>query len=396
VAVDDGGMSTNATLVFGDDNYDPQLARTLTAVNAGMADLGEAMATAHQIGGKPSATAWYDAWMARADLVADVTDAATDPITRRDALLRASEYYRQAYFFLRHDLDDERLHEMYRRHVATFRQTLVNTDELAVPYAGVSLKAYLFRPSADHDRRPTILLPCGYDSTAEEGYAYATGALARGYNVVTFEGPGQGAALYLDGLTFQPDFAPVVTAVIDQIVGRPEIGQLVLHGLSFGGYLAPQAATSEHRLAALICNPAQPDMGAHVPGGIVGKFAPTVVRSKMKHSADKDEFFGSRMATHGVDDPADYFTELHRFNMIDAAARITCPTLILECEGDFAGGGGHVLAKAMTAPTTLIELTAADGAGGHCGGLGQKVWEGHVYNWLADTLIATPGTEAAR
>ena len=113
------------SLVFGDDTYDPQLARTLTAVNAGMADLGEAMATARQIGKHPTAVSWYDAWMARADLVADLADASTDPMTRRDALLRASEYYRQAYFFLRHDLDDERLHTMYRRHVETFRQTLV-------------------------------------------------------------------------------------------------------------------------------------------------------------------------------------------------------------------------------------------------------------------------------
>ena len=82
--------------------------------------------------------------------------------------------------------------------------------------------------------------------------------------------------------------------------------------------------------------------------------------------------------------------------MLDVADQITCPTLILECEGDFAGGGGHVLAQAMTAPTNLVELTVADGAGGHCGGLGQQVWEGHVYNWLARTLTAIPSIECVR
>lgn len=390
-------MSTNHSIVFGDDTYDPQLARTLTAINAGMADLGEAMATAHQIGRHPTPLSWYDAWLARADLVADLADAAIDPVTRREALLRASEYYRQAYFFLRHDLDDERLHTAYRRHVETFRQTLVDADELAVPFHGVSLKAYLFRPNADRAPRPTILIPCGYDSTAEEGYAYVPGALDRGYNVVSFEGPGQGAALYLDDLSFEPDFAPVATALIDQLVERPEVGQLVLHGVSFGGYLAPQAAAHEHRLAALICNPAQPDMAAHLPAGLVGKVAPTVVRAEMKLSDDKHEFFGARMAAHGLDTPADYFAELRRYNMLDVAGQIECPALIIECEGDFVGGGGHVLQQAMTAPATLLELTAADGAGGHCGGLGQKVWEAHVYNWLAHTLATdAPSDEATR
>jgi predicted alpha/beta-fold hydrolase len=390
-------MSTTHTdLVFGDDTYDPQLARTLSAVNAGMADLGEAMATARQIGRHPTAVRWYDAWMARADLAADLADASPDPVTRREALLRASEYYRQASFFLRHDLGDERLHTMHRRHVDTFRQTLVNAEELAVPHAGVALKAYLFRPSADRVTRPTILIPCGYDSTAEEGYVYVPGALARGYNVVTFEGPGQGAALYVDDLPFDPDFTPVVTALVDQLVERPEVGELILHGLSFGGYLAPQAAAHEHRLAALICNPAQPDMGAHIPAGLVGAVAPTIVRTEMKLSADKQEFFGARMAAHGIDDPAEYFAELRRFDMLDVADGIECPTLILECEGDFAGGGGHVLLDAMTAPTTLLELTAAEGAGGHCGGLGQKVWEAHVYNWLAQTLHDAPRAEAVR
>lgn len=373
-------------LVYGDDTYDPQLERTLTASNAGMADLGEALATARSIK-HPTPSSWHDAWLMRADQTAALAAATSDPITRRDALLRASEYYRQSFFFLRHDVTDQRLVHAYGRHAATFRAALPEAIELAVPYEGVTLKAYLFVSStAGDEARPTILAPCGYDSTAEEGYAYVSGALRRGYHAVTFEGPGQGAALYLNGLTFRPDFAPVLSAVIDHVVDRPEVGELVLHGLSFAGYLAPQAAAFEHRLAALICNPAQPDMAAHLPAGVVGKVAPTVVRTEMKFSDDKKEFFGARMATHGIDNIEDYFAELRRFNMLDVAGQITCPTLILDCEGDFAGGGGKVLQQEMNAPTTLIELTAAEGAGGHCGGMGQNVWEAKVYDWLATTL----------
>ena len=51
------------------------------------------------------------------------------------------------------------------------------------------------------------------------------------------------------------------------------------------------------------------------------------------------------------------------------------------------GGGGPALVAAMTGtPATLVELTAAQGAGGHCGGMGQRVWNQVVYDWLDATL----------
>ena len=115
-------MSTTAPhIFFHDEMYDAQFARTLTAINAGMADLGEAFATAAQLGHKPTADEWHDAWRTRADRTAAVADGSEATVTRGGALLRASEYYRQAYFFLRHDLTDQRLLDAYARHVATFR-----------------------------------------------------------------------------------------------------------------------------------------------------------------------------------------------------------------------------------------------------------------------------------
>ena len=119
-------MST--TLFFRDDTYDGQLGRTLTAARAGMADIGEAMATARAIGKRANPTSWHDGWRARADRTAAIADSSTQPATKRGALLRASEYYRQAYFFLRHDLDDARLQDAYARHVATFQAAVPLLD----------------------------------------------------------------------------------------------------------------------------------------------------------------------------------------------------------------------------------------------------------------------------
>jgi len=59
-------MTDPARVLFRNASYDGQLTRTLAAAMAGSADLGEAMATARRIG-KPSGTAWYDAWSKTAD-----------------------------------------------------------------------------------------------------------------------------------------------------------------------------------------------------------------------------------------------------------------------------------------------------------------------------------------
>jgi hypothetical protein len=392
-------MATSATksgtIAFGDETYDGQFQRTLSASYAGMADLGEAFATAREIG-KPDPDRWYNAWFGRAESVREVADAAVAAGNResaRGALLRAAEYYRQSYFFLRRDLTDPSLQRACAAQVAAFTAAIplfdIRVETLAVPFAGTTLKAYFFAPDDTGTPRPTVLAPCGYDSTAEEGLVYVTGALERGYNAMVFEGPGQGAALYRDRLWMRPDFEVVLTPVVDLVTARPDVraDRLVLIGRSFAGYLAPRAAAFEHRIAALVCDPAQPDMGARVPSGLAGKVAPAVVAAQMRASVDRREFFGARMAVHGLSRISDYFAELRRYTLLDVADRITCPTLVVECEGDFVGGGGPDLVEAMTGTTaTLVNLTAAQGAGGHCGGLGQRVWNQVVYDWLATVL----------
>lgn len=383
-------------ILFREDLYDGQFARTLSASYAGMADLGEAFATAHAVG-RPTPNRWFEAWdrLAASTMTQlDTAEAspARDRESARSLALRASEYARQAGFFLRHNLADPRLHATYRRQVDAFARAFPHLAAYAeasrIPYEGTWLKAFFY--SADHQPipRPTILFPCGYDSTAEEGWTNVPAALARGFNAVCFEGPGQGEALYDQGLVFRPDFDAVVTPLIDLLETHPRVDRtaVVLVGRSFAGYLAPQAATVEHRIAALVCDPAQPYMGAHLPKGLIGKVAAPAAKAEMRFSHDKEEFFGARMAAHGVTTVEDYFAELRRYTMLANAADIACPTLIVECEGDPIGGGGPALAAAIGDRATLRRLTIADGAGGHCGWMGQRVWEDLVFGWL-DTII---------
>jgi pimeloyl-ACP methyl ester carboxylesterase len=387
-------MSNPARVRYRNPFYDGQLARTLAAATVGSADLGEALATARRVG-KLTGDAWYRAWSQTADVAFEAGRRAREAgerVSARAAFLRASEYYRQAYYFVRAHLDDQRLQGAYAKHVESFRAAIELMDAevhaVRIPYLGTTIGGYLFAPAGTVSGRPTIVFPAGYDSTAEAGWVNVPAALDRGYTVLVFEGPGQGEALYHQRLYMRPDFEQVLTPVLDWLLARPEVdpGQVVLIGRSFAGYLAPRAAAFDHRIAALVCDPAQPEMAARLPAGALAKVAAPVASLQAHLSAGRAEFFGARMAAHGIERIADYFDELRRYTMIAHAGDITCPTLVVEAEHDFAGGSGAQLQAALTCPNTLEQLTAEAGADGHCAGLGQQLWDDVVYGWLARTL----------
>ena len=388
-------MSRTETVVLRNPGYDAQLVRTLAAATVAAADLGEAIATARRLA-KPDPAGWHEQWSATADTAradAERAQATGGRVSARHAYLRASEYHRQAYYFLRSNLDDPRLQASFAAHVATFDAAValmdVVAERVAIPYDGTTLVGYFFAPEDSGAARPTLLFPCGYDSTAPSGWIQVPDALARGYNALVFEGPGQGEALFRQRLYFRPDYEHVLSQVVDWVVARDDVdaARLGLVGRSFAGYLAPRGATAEHRLAALVCDPAQPDMGRRLPPPAVARVVGPVLGAVTRLSADRAEFFGSRAAAHGVTGVSAYFAELRRYTMLDRAAGVGCPTLLVEAENDPVGGGAALLAAAMTAPTTVVELSAARGAGGHCAGLGQLLWAQAVYSWLDDILL---------
>jgi dienelactone hydrolase len=389
-------MADPQSVFFENATFDGQLTRSITASYAGSADLGEIFATARRIGASsPDPDSWYREWKATADAASEQAEVSRKGGHTRsacDAFLRASEYYRQAFFFLRGNLDDPRLIDGHRQHVATFLFATALMPHLAepvrVPYDGTTLSGYLFAPDRQPVRRPTLMFPCGYDSTAEAGWPGVPAALARGYNVLSIEGPGQGSALYTQRLTLRHDYEHVASQVVDWLVARPEVDatRIAIIGRSFAGYLAPRAATREPRFAALVCDPPQPDMGERLPSGFIARVAAPAISAMIKLSDARAEFFHARMAAHGSRTPAEWFAELRRFTMLADAGRIACPTLLIEADNDFAAGGASMLFEALTCSKKLVRLTAAQGADGHCGGLGQQVWTQVAYDWLDDTL----------
>ena len=394
--------------LFEDESFSFEALRTAGYAAYGGADLGEVLVTARGIPDGDEA-AWHQRWKALARRLHAVgTNAlqAGHRVSARDALLRASGYYRAAEFYLREDpVHDPEVALLGQRVRESFAAAAVLLDhpaeQVAIPFEGRVLPGYLFRPDDSGEPRPTVIYHGGYDSVLEEAYfAAAAGAVRRGYNCLAFDGPGQGAVLRDQHLTFRPDWECVVSAAADYALKRPEVdsGRLALMGTSFGGYLAARAAAFEHRLAAVILHDAIFDASASAR-----RILPPTVLEAAQHGQDSVVagalagpmaantglrwFIRNDMWAFGADSPA-ALIRTSGYTLDGVAGQIACPTLVLEAENDatFRGEASRVV-QALTCPHQHIVLTDAEGAGEHCHEGAMLAFHQHAFDWL-DAVLA--------
>ncbi len=115
-------------LYFDEEGFDGQLQRTVSKCDAGMANVGECLYIASRItaGDRDS---WYAEWSAFANglvaqaAAAERADHATSAASLR---LRATEYYRQAFFWHRDFLEGKKLAIAYHASVGAFRKALAD------------------------------------------------------------------------------------------------------------------------------------------------------------------------------------------------------------------------------------------------------------------------------
>ena len=95
-------------------------------------------------------------------------------------------------------------------------------------------------------------------------------SLRRGYHVLLHDGPGQGRLLVDEGLPLRHDWEHVVTPVVDAALAIDVVDPkgIVYEPWSLGGYMAPRVAAFEHRLAAIIADPGQLDVGGKLTVGL--------------------------------------------------------------------------------------------------------------------------------
>lgn len=385
--------------------------RGLTCLATGAADVDECFLTAARIL-EGDFEGWIREWTGTADGVAADGEAAhlrNQVSTARGALLRASNYYRLAEFYARHD--DPRQDRLWRRSRETFQQAGALLDRpvepVGIPFEGVELPGYFVRGGPG--RRRTLIAMGGYDSSGEEVYHWIGAAgTERGWNVLIFEGPGQRGALHLyPALRLRHDYEVVVSAVVDYAVARPEVDQagLAFIGYSLGGNLAPRALAFEHRFKAGIANSLIVD---------VAEAFRAVWPESLKHArgVDFDRAFAEVVGgaphvewaidharwSHGITRPHEFFPAWEKFNLEGLERQITVPMLFCIGEDGMRQTSARNLQLMRTwidgvrTPTTEHVFTRERGGAAHCqiGALFHA--QAVIFAWLEATV---PPSEAS-
>jgi pimeloyl-ACP methyl ester carboxylesterase len=398
-------------ILFDDPLYERFATRALSHALYGGADFGECFVTARQIT-SADPDSWHRAWTATADRVFEIAQACAasgHAVSAREAYLRASNYYRTSYLPLFAAPVDARLVAAFDRESEAFRHAAARmtppVEAVEIHFEGTSLPAWFYRADETGRPRPLLIATNGYDATVHEAhFAHAVAAVRRGFHCLTFDGPGQGRALIRQGLVMRPDWENVVRPVVDYALSRPEVdaGRVALIGWSFGGYLAPRAASGEPRLAACIADPGQWDLLEAFRAGLP---LPPEARARLPEitPADLEGLLGHvrsnpslnwtirrALWVHGLDSLADYLRVAAEYSLAGRAERIRCPTLVAWAENDPIARFAERLDAALQCPKALVRFTAAEGAGGHCEETARSLFHQRAYDWLDDVLTSVP------
>lgn len=407
------------SLMFADQEFAFQFLRTIGASYSGEADIGECLSTASRIT-EGDFESWYREWNRTADTFRTAGDeslAAGHRVSAMEAYYRAATYYRTAEFFLHGNPTDPRIVATWEKGRETFRDALeldvVPYEIVEIPYENTTLPGYFYMVDNSGTPRPLLIVQTGFDGCQEELHPYAMEGIQRGYNVLTFEGPGQGEVIRIRHLPFRPDWEHVITPVVDYAVSRSDVDEdrITLWGISLGGYLAPRGAAYEPRITALVTDPGTYDVGQNLlrnlqeeGGGAAANMTEEdlhewlltdpaafndALGEAMAHDTGTRWMNENGMFVFNASSPALFWAKWMEFSLDGIAEKIQCPTLV--CSGatdhlDADGTQAQALYDHLTGEREFMEFSDAYGAGSHCqfGAFGQSFAE--KFDWLDETM----------
>lgn len=410
-ASNDSTPAPKRTAFFTDPSLEFMTRAMLGRINAGAADAGEVLTTIDRIPDS-DLPAWVREWEATADRVAAIGDdclARGHRVSARDTLLRAASYY-AACIQVVDGCDDPdavlaRTFGAHRRRYEQYLELLdIAPERLQIPYEDTTMPGFFFRPAADASRDPgaprrTLVINNGADGSMNTLFpGHGIQALARGYNVVIFDGPGQQSMLFDRGIPFRPDWEHVITPIVDLLLERPDVdpGQLALYGVSQGGYWVPRTLAFEHRFAVAVADGGVVDVGdtwqAHLPAEVAA----------LLDAGERDQFNAIldlappaqrrvlvwRAKPYGQPTFYDAFIEARRYRITpQLAAQITTPLLISDPdEEQFFAGQPQRLYDMLPGAKRIVHFAESEGAAGHCQPMARALAAQRFFDFIDDTL----------
>ena len=334
---------------------------------------------------------------------------AKDPVNVRDTYFAAANYYRAADFYLHGNWSDPRINDYFGKSLYCFNHAIstlpVPGQRIQIPTPdGFTVEAIFYGvdPPSTSCKRKTIILGNGYDAAQEESiHSVGFAALERGWNVITYEGPGQPTVRRAQNLGFIPDWENVVTPVVDHLAARPDVDMdhLVLFGFSFGVYLAVRAAAFEPRLKAVVIDGGVYDAHQAFTGQLPPQLQPLYqAGQKQKLDAAIDQALANASTpvalrwgvqqglwAFKIASPFDFLEATRPYNVTTVAARIHMPAWVVNAATDqFCQGQAPPVAAPIGPNTELYNLSGADGYHAQAGAL--TTLNRDMFAWLEEKL----------
>ncbi len=277
-------------------------------------------------------------------------------------------------------------------------------EPLEIPCDGDTLKGWFFAADDSGAARPTVILNNGSDGPVTSMWPRAEAAIARGYNAMTFDGPGQGETLWEQDIPFRPDWEQVITPIVDLLEARADVDsdRIAIIGVSQGGYWVPRAVAFEKRIAAAVADPGVVDVSTawteNFPKSMI-KLADEGERDKFdKQFRFAEHFIGKttrqtlafRMKPYRTESMYEAIEAVRAYRLDDVVERITTPMLVTDPEDEqFWPGQSRQLYEALPGPDKeIVVFTAAEGANWHCEPMGQALADQRIFDWLDERLMA--------
>ena len=176
-------------------------------------------------------------------------------------------------------------------------------------------------------------------------------------------------------------------------------------GLSFGGYLAPRAASGNPSLAACIADPGQysilEEARTRLPGPLArqlpdgSKFAldmiDALIRLRLRHPT-KGWAIRRGLWVHGVERPIDYLRLTAQYTMEGRADLIRCPTLVTSARRRCDRSHRAQAFRSSDLPQDLPALPLRRGRGRHCEAGARALFNQRAFDWL-DPLLEAAAAE---
>lgn len=391
---------------FRDQAFHFQTLRVLNYIRTDGADTGEVLETIGHIG-EGDTQSWYEAWEATASLVFRRAGDIGDARSRGQALLRAHNYMRAAEFFL--PASDPRRIDAFHRNVEAFEAGLdalgVDRQRMRVPYGANHLNAIFYPGPPGAQAQPLLVLCGGFDSTLEELYfVLVAAAHGRGFGVLTFEGPGQGAVLREQQLTFTPEWELPTAAVLNaHFATHPRMAKTILIGMSMGGYLASRAAAFDRRIDGVVAFDVLFDLGAVARSAVSSlafwlhaRRADTLLKLLIRIKAGLSPGFAWSIAngqwTMGTVGAMATLDAFKNYKLAAVAGQIEADVLILAGTEDHFVPVSQVddFARALTAARSVrtIVYDRASGGAEHCQMGAQSLWHADLFSWIVERVNA--------